>query len=90
MLKEPCLAHMTCTFCEDDDDCAEIKESYEKDAYKLQDINKYGASIEYSCGPGMEFLVDEATGETSPTEQITCGWDGTWEPTDQLKECSCK
>ncbi len=52
-------------------------------------MTKYGTSLEYSCGPGVEFEV--SPGEpTVSSITLTCGWDGQWGPSDTLGTCKSR
>ena len=88
-LQEPCLIHSSCNVCEiGTADCAaRLREQYAKNATALRDINKYGARLEYSCGPAKEFAMDDSGG-TKPRIEMECNWDSTWTPTENIRECT--
>ncbi len=88
---------MTCVYCEEaplGGGCEEIKADYAENAYLMQDIVKHGATMEYECSLGREFLMENSTWTTSPTDTLTCNWDTQWydqtEPRDYLHPCVCE
>ena len=65
---------------------AGYREQYTTNATSLQDINKYGARLEYSCGLAKEFMVN--SGGTKAKIEMECNWDSTWTPTDSIGQCT--
>ncbi len=87
-LKDPCLIHATCDYCETaDGTCAAFRTTYMTNGTALQDVRKYGSKIEYECSLGKEFK--SLGGGTDSSVIIQCGWNGQWSPVDTLTQCEC-
>ena len=81
------MIHSVCNACEIKvADCtSEFRQQYTDNATALQDINKYGARLEYSCGLAKEFVMNG--GGTKATIEMKCNWDSTWTPTASIGYC---
>ncbi len=79
--------------------CASIGSS-EVPAAILSDENKeeefnpttypfvYNAQVSYYCGLGRALLTPSK--ELVTRQNLTCGWDGTWQPSDEIFDCQCE
>ena len=86
--QEPCLVHVSCAFCTNYTTCSAYTEGVTRELHEHQNLTKYGAELEYRCGLGQAFIVDNET--TVEVQGMACQWDEMWTPTDQLMSCKCK
>lgn len=89
----PCLVHSECAFCDTADaagECDAARDDLVATAFDYQIGWTYGATIEYHCPPGMDF-VDPAVPDFAPlpTQTMACGWDEEWSPAGIL-QCARK
>ena len=87
--QEPCLVHGACVNLETGGDVDGTKSLLLENPFEYRNVTTYDSKLEYSCSLAKEFLIDDDTGETSPTIEKTCNWDQVWEPDDQIPECVC-
>ena len=82
---EPCLVFATCDYClAAGGGCANITKEYETNATAMQDFTKYGSFLEYRCSLGKQFKRTPRAQSTQETYNITCDWNGNWQPTEQI------
>ncbi|XP_059083225.1 sushi, von Willebrand factor type A, EGF and pentraxin domain-containing protein 1-like [Tigriopus californicus] len=81
----PCLISHTCSVCEQKAECSLKERQFQEDLYDQQSLTKYGTLLEYECGLGKAFKVDNVS--TIPSQFIECQWNGTWSPTNQIYPC---
>ncbi len=87
--QEPCLIYNSCGYCQAaDGTCADKKAGFEKNTTLLQNTTRFGATVDYECSLGKEFK--SLGGGTQSKTSMTCQWDGTWSPTDELQDCKCE
>ena len=46
----------------------------------------YATSISYKCPLAWEFVVEDSN-DTVPFHNMTCGWDGRWNNTNNYTQC---
>lgn len=63
---------------------ARIKDNY----FSVNETYAYEAEIQYECGVARRF--EESPGLTEQFQNLTCQWDGSWAPTQDLKPCICE
>jgi len=92
--EESCPVHAKCDFCSNvntDILCGDFKLNYEKGAHIHQPLEKYGAEVEYQCGPGRRFKTNNGSHDVFIESVVrTCDWEGNWQPEYNLPQCQCK
>ena len=88
--QEPCFIDGVCQVVLNNQPTDEIKQLMLDFPFDYRNITTYHSLLEYSCSLAKEFLLNDATGETSPTIEKTCSWDQNWEPNDEIPPCVCK
>ena len=89
--QEPCLVFATCDYCVTEDrGCVNITKKYDTNATAMQEFTNYGSFLEYRCSLGKQFKQSPRSETTQETYNITCDWEGSWQPTSQIWDCVCK
>ena len=89
--QEPCLVFATCDYCvAEEGGCANVTKVYDTNATAMQEFTNYGSSLEYRCSLGKQFRQSPQSKATQESYNISCDWEGAWQPSSQIWDCVCK
>jgi hypothetical protein len=91
---ETCPLHAKCDFCSilnGDDSCQTLKTDFAEESFTHQNLTKYASEVEYHCGAGRRFKVNNGTDDVFlESVSRSCDWEGQWQPEYDLPVCECK
>ena len=82
----PCLVRADCLFCLDVADARKKTDPKHFNYFAIANQTVYGTYLSYVCPIGSQFVTADPD-VTVPTTEMSCGWNGTWSPIDQLPAC---
>ena len=67
-----------------------VPKVYDTNATAMQEFTNYGSSLEYRCSLGKQFRQSPQSKATQESYNISCDWEGAWQPSSQIWDCVCK